>query len=143
MTQQEILDYNKRCAEFLGYKYSEFYEEWNEYYEFWESQNDGVWYKESDLIGTPESFRQYYVKVNGLFLKEYHYSLKFDSDWNWIHEVVEAIEKLGFYTKILDNGMSIEKEGTLQLERWGETKKLGTIQTINEFLIWYNNEQRT
>ena len=30
MTQEEILDYNKRCAEFLGFKI-DYYKETNEY----------------------------------------------------------------------------------------------------------------
>jgi len=64
--------------------------------------------------------------------------MRYHSDWNYIMEVVEAIERLGFYTKILDNGMTIE--GKLVLERWGKNKKEGVVQAINQFLIYYNNE---
>ena len=60
MNQQEILEYNKRCAEFLG--------------------DEGM---------------QEICSDNG-----HHYpsidEMKFDSDWNWIMEVVEAIEKKGY-----------------------------------------------
>jgi hypothetical protein len=54
-------------------------------------------------------------------------------------EVVEAIEKLDFYTEILDNGMCIE--GDLIIERWRNTKKEGVVETINQFLIWYNKNK--
>jgi hypothetical protein len=30
MTQEEILEYNKRCAEFLGWDYNKFMDRWNE-----------------------------------------------------------------------------------------------------------------
>ena len=30
MTQQEIIEYNKRCAEFLGWDYNKFMDRWNE-----------------------------------------------------------------------------------------------------------------
>lgn len=94
MTQQEILDYNKRCAKFLCWKFSKEYESFDEFYGVWEKQTDGVWYKESDLIENSESFRQYYVKVNDFYLKDYNYSLKFHSDWNWIKSVLEKISSL-------------------------------------------------
>jgi len=87
MTQKEILDYNKLCAEFLGWKFSQNYENFDEYYYRWNKENDGVWYRDEDFVENPESFDAYYVKVNGICLKKYLYTLKFDSDWNCIMEV--------------------------------------------------------
>ena len=87
MNEQEILEYNKRCAEFLGWKYSQNYESFNEFDNIWEKETDGVWYKESDRIENPKGYELYYVKVNGFYLKDYNYILKFHSDWNWIMEV--------------------------------------------------------
>ena len=152
MTQKEILDYNKLCAEFLGWKFSQNYENFDEYYYRWNKENDGVWYRDEDFVENPESFDAYYVKVNGICLKKYLYTLKFDSDWNWIMEVKQEICQLdivdefntwydsvakgyqcsitpsykdtfdGFYTKICHE----EKEAV--------------VQAINQFLIWHNNE---
>lgn len=63
MTQQEILDYNKRCAAFLGGVY--------------DSDMTRYWFH------LP-------IKWDGLFAPTTE-ELKFHSDWNWIMEVVEAI----------------------------------------------------
>lgn len=65
MTQEEILQYNKRCAEFLGGVY--------------DSDMTRYWFH------LP-------VKWDGLFAPTTE-ELKFYSDWNWIMAVVEAIEK--------------------------------------------------
>lgn len=94
MTQKEILDYNKLCAEFLGWKFSQNYENFDEYYYRWNKENDGVWYRDEDFVENPESFDAYYVKVNGICLKKYLYTLKFDSDWNWIMSLLEKISSL-------------------------------------------------
>ena len=63
MTQEEILDYNKRCAEFLDKKYQNNHITGN--YTHFSNQNPSgeVWEE-----------------------------CKFHSDWNWIMEVVEAIK---------------------------------------------------
>ena len=63
MTQEEIFDYNKRCAEFLGKEYND------------------------NRIVTPYS---HFSGQNptGKVWEE----CKFHSDWNWIMEVVEAID---------------------------------------------------
>lgn len=60
-------------------------------------------------------------------------------DFNWIMPVVEKIESLGGYTKIMDNGMCID--GDLVIERWGDTKIEGTFKTVIEFIKWYNSKQ--
>lgn len=121
-TKEEILEYNKRCAEFLG----------------WKNLND-------------DSFPEYVNPLGDFYqLKE----LKFHSDWNWIMAVVEAIEKLKFNVRITiacitienafdnDSNLSpIYKFHSTQGEF--ESKKEAVVQAINEFLIWYNNGQRT
>ena len=123
MTQQEILEYNKRCAEFLG----------------WKNLND-------------DSFPEY---VNSL--GDFHplRELKFHSDWNWIMEVVDAIEKLKFRFEIALNEVNLyciseERRFSYAInyhdcENYGEemhlTKKEEVVKAINQFLIWYNNEK--
>lgn len=157
MTDKEILKYNKMCAKFLGWKYSQNYTHYDDWCFEWEERDDGVWYKESDLIKTPEdSFKQYYVKVDGVYLSDYEYRLKFDSDWNFIMEVVEAIEKLErtnvYFSKTYLGEYTIEithNEGIR--EYLNKTKKVfirsyskqeAVVQAINQFLIWYNKQEK-
>jgi hypothetical protein len=73
--------------------------------------------------------------------------LKFHSDWNWIMEVVEAIEKLGYFVMInkwTSVYTGIEKEGErIQIVTVeGNSKIVNTTQAINQFLIWYNEKQQ-
>ena len=107
MTQEEIIQYNKRCAEFLGYTLRE---------------NDC--YNGDDKLVAKLSFLQ-------------TADLKFHSDWNWIMEVVEAIEKLGHTVDIWNNVCVIPH----LKKSIGESKKEAVVEAINQFLIWYNNEK--
>lgn len=124
MTQEEIIDYNKRCAEFLG----------------WKNLND-------------DSFPEYIDKLGNFYpLKE----LTFDSDWNWIMEVVEAIEKLKFRFEIALNEVNlycISKERRFSYainyhdcENYGEemhlTKREAVVIAINQFLIWFEQYKK-
>jgi hypothetical protein len=129
-TQEEILEYNKRCAEFLGLKRG-----------WWISQQKPLtddkkqWWDidEKTFLGT----RVYYDK-----------DLLFHSDWNWIMEVVEAIEKLRYLVVIQSNFCQIQEVGKKEnsfsprIIAYQEalTKKEAVVQAINQFLIWYNNE---
>jgi len=120
MNEKEILEYNKRCAEFLG----------------WKNLND-------------DSFPEYVNPLGDFYqLKE----LKFHSDWNWIMEVVEAIEKLKFNVRITiacitienafdnDSNLSpIYKFHSMQGEF--ESKKEAVVEAINQFLIWYEQNK--
>ena len=103
MTQEEILEYNKLCAEFLNLHRDE----------------EVAIYK----------FNAY----------PYEY-LRFNSDWNWIMEVVEAIEKLGYEIDIFSNCVQIcdTPDENYITEAAGKTKKEAVVQAINQFLIWYN-----
>lgn len=108
MTQEEILEYNKLCAEFLGLKLSG--------------------------PGFP----------SGYFYKQ-------DYDWNWIMEVVEAIEKLKYLVVIKSNFCQIQELGNREnnfnpkiiSSLYSKSKQEAVIQAINQFLIWYNNENKT
>jgi len=99
MTQEEILDYNKLCAEFLNLH------------------------------------RDKEVAIYKFNAYPYEY-LRFNSDWNWIHEVVEAILKVQNPRKHSDTTCStLKREIKAHL---GGTKKEAVVQAINQFLIWYN-----
>lgn len=150
MNKEEILEYNKRCAEFIKAKPCK---DWQ--------GNDG--YEHPDWLHWQWSNRF----RDTLELYSYRYSdLKFHSDWNWIMKVVEAIEKLelgdleglitdehGNLDKHLDceagieidtNSCNIYIQATMRLvdkfiEVSSSTKKEAAIQAINKFLIWYNH----
>lgn len=123
--KQEILEYNKRCAEFLGLKKG-----WWIHQEKPLTDDKKQWW---DIDGkTFLGTRVYYDK-----------DLQFHSDWNWIMEVVEAIERLN-YTFIIDNQhcywyKEYIKEAKSGL---GASKKEAVVQAINQFLIWYNEQAR-
>lgn len=112
MTQQEILDYNKRCALLLG----------------WENKgmkNLEMWVSTKRPSG---------VNTNELL---------FHSDWNWIMEVVEAIENLGFDVVISKKSCSIWIGGTSysNSNKSCEAKQEAAVQAIDKFLIWYNENR--
>ena len=98
MTQEEILDYNKRCAEFLG----------------WKNLND-------------DSFPEYVDKLGNFYPL---IKLTFHSDWNWIMEVLNKIKPLVCEAEFTNRvGLHLR-----------ELQKEKVIEGINQFLIWYNNE---
>lgn len=106
MKQQEILKYNKRCAEFLGWKIV-----------------DGI----ITLIPEESEFQhEVGYSANGF--------LKFHSDWNWIMEVVDAIEKKVAWVNIKGCAVDISSISNVN----AKTKKEAVVQAINQFLIWYN-----
>ena len=120
MTQQELLEYNKRCAEFLGYTLRE---------------NDC--YNGDDKLVAKLSFLQ-------------TADLKFHSDWNWIMEVVEAIEKLtkkdGYgYEILITNSLCVIEETNKIFDSnqrfYAKTRKEAVVGAINQFLIWYEQNK--
>lgn len=118
MTQEEIIDYNKRCAELLN----------------WEIV-------ENEILTVPDD-----CKVKPQIYFPAYQNLLFHSDWNWIMEVVEAIEKLDISVLIGKNSCVIEQYfGKTPFELptlKAESKKEAVVQAINQFLIWYNDRKR-
>jgi len=122
MTQKEILKYNKLCAEFLGYQVLS-------------SPPKGA-------ITTQDGCH------NPSFLHEqmegecWYVYPKFDSDWNWIMEVVEAIEKLdNIYFQIEEQCCyvyDISKFDNNQTNAFiiksCNSKKEAVVAAINDFL---------
>ena len=114
MTQQEILEYNKRCAEFLKI-----------------ITNDGFWVEFDKLMPN---------EITMSYSKRHHIEhLLFHSDWNWIMEVIETIEKLKYGVEVVGNYCHIIGAGIYSSQK---DKKEAVIKSINEFLILYN-ENRT
>lgn len=132
MTKEEIKNYNRLCAEFLGGVY--------------DSDMTRYWFH------LP-------VKWDGVFAPTTE-ELKFHSDWSWIMGVVEAIENLGYATVISHDycvsnyGSDLceidYKSNALEREEYKDepiveeltkTKKEAVVQAINQFLIWYNENE--
>lgn len=109
MNQEHILNYNKRCGEFLG----------------WEIAGPGF----------PAGF--WYENKNKFI---YFEELKFHSDWNLIHDVVECIKNLTNPKEHSDTTFStLRREIQTHL---GRSHKEATVEAINNFLIWYENATR-
>lgn len=157
MTQEEILQYNKRCAEFLGAIYSKHAEAWG----FGNAKN----------IGSKMFHGVMYHNV--IQAERFEKELKFHSDWNWIMEVVEAIEKLqipnyinekGFKSDLLkrihtsiEYGLEVRKNESFygyiciitcftfsghQFKGYSKiSKKEAVVEAINQFLIWYEKNK--
>lgn len=139
MTQEEILNYRKMCAEFLGASIFEEDKSWK--VRNWNNPKD---YPNRITSITPITMwgtkEETYNKV---LLDQLNESFgrwgKFHSDWNWIMEVVEAVK-----TKI-------ENPASVAMARFNgdmnkalmTAKKGAVVQAINQFLIWYNNENKT
>lgn len=124
MTQEEILDYNNRCAEFLGYKNTTP-----------DDKDFNIYENEKGMI-----------IGNKIYIRLETMSMRFHSDWNWIHEVVEAIEKLADWTLECLNYHDGSRNYQMMIPLSGTNiinndKKEAVVQAINQFLIWYNNEQ--
>lgn len=160
LTPEKILEYNKRCAEFLGAKINETLER---------VYIDKM--KDDEMLFHNQSVNLQTYEWNGT--TNVHYipfdMLQFHSDWNWIMEVVEAIENLNrkdylHYNEIkifrnyidVSYNMTTKKrytfsndyseqalsQGRLSGIKHFNSKKEAVIEAINEFLIWYRNEQR-
>lgn len=111
MNQQEILEYNERCAEFLGWSYG--------HPDRLETRWSTDWF---DNNGYRHSY------------------LHFDSDWNWIHEVINGIKNTTNPKSNSDTTFSTLR-GDIK-KRLGTSHKEATIQAINQFLIWYKQNQK-
>lgn len=119
MTQEKIVEYNKRCAEFLGAEINNVLER---------IYIDKM--KDDDMMFHNFSVTLQTYEWNGA--TNIHYipfdMLQFHSDWNWIMELLLQIQSLP-----LD-----EHTHTIWNLKFRESKE-AVVQAINQFLIWYNN----
>ena len=115
--------YNELCASFLGARYYPASKEY-ELYGVLECIEDG------------ENEKHFFTP----------HSMEFDSDWNWIMEVVEKIEKECGVSIV---GGPVKKPtcviylGNLKAKSGqGNSKKEAVVQAIWEFLNWYNEQSK-
>jgi len=114
---------NKLIAEFMGFN----------------TFNSQLDYKIYDI---PQHKRDVVAEQNGgtLFAEM---DLKFHSDWNWLMEVVETIESLGFRVIIEDANCTIEN---LPYSNTGKTTfeviKIDAVyNACVKFIKWYNKNK--
>lgn len=124
MTLTEKQEYNKRCAEFLGYKI------------IVDDLYDGA-------ITVQEGCNNPSFLHDRMPDERWCVYPRFDSDWNWIMEVVEKIEKLDYWVCIQNTYVGIGKRNDEQpvigysYSSLTITKKEAIVSTIDKFLIWY------
>ena len=134
MTQEETIDYNKRCAKFLGWK------ETSEQFKI-----DWVGCKTKERF---DKINKDYIPIlekDGNVIFPDFTVMDFSRDWNWIMEVVEAIEKidykfqLGWNITALISLVSKTPAKIALIET--ENRKEAVVQAINQFLIWYEQNK--
>lgn len=126
MTQEWIDQFNKKCAEFLGYVNTT------------PADKDFNIYKNEKgmIIG------------NKIYTMLETMSMKFHSDWNWIMEVVEAIEKLGYWVCIQNTYIGFGNKNdenaflNYSFSSFRTTKREAVIQAIDQFIDWHNEQKK-
>lgn len=71
------------------------------------------------------------------------YELQFDSDWNWLMEAVEFIEKIYSYkVKIESKGCIIYKNSNAVIIHYStESKLVAVFIAVSDFAKLYNNKE--
>jgi len=131
-------EYNKMCAEFLGW-------ELKSYPSYMDTPFSGqrLWFSPTSSDGKTRTFS---ARVG----EEY-----FDTDWNWIMELVEAVPQKvqGINVSIHPNSCLITDTGVrgkyslnasknIVMIIDAQNRKEAVIQAIWEFLNWYNEQKQ-
>ena len=108
---------NKIIAEFMGVKESQY-------------KNEYEMYSVIECIEDEENEKHFFKPDEMLF----------NSDWNWLMEVVEKIESIGFTFETKKNWARITRKGENIILRWEEdkTKIEAVYNACIEFIKWYN-----
>jgi hypothetical protein len=111
--KMENLENNKLIAEFMGF----------------------------ELQTNPKErwFGQYFTIPNEAWSNRIEL-LHFDTDWNWLMQVVEKIENLGYDVVIKYNICTITN-GENEFQNEVGQKIYATHQTVIEFIKWYNKNK--
>lgn len=116
---------NKIIAEFMGYKLAN-------------CSNGMAWENTLSKKSQDDKF-----KLHGRLWRENDTYYKWNSDWNWLMEVVEKIESLDYNFNItsgdataLHYHCAIYQTSIYRID--GTTKIQATYETVIEFIKWYN-----
>ena len=126
------IENNKIIAEFLGANpFKEFVNK-----EIYSYEMYGI----IESIVEDEHSKQFYLPEEMLF----------DTDWNWLMEVVEKIESFNYDFKILGGCWVVvtdcdtdRNESEEILESFGETKIDTVYNAVVEFIKWHNKQNST
>ena len=119
MKEFDITEYNKMCAEFLGFKTNRERSRW--------------WYKLDDN----SLFATAITGIHGGWLTEL---LKFNSDWNWIMEVCTKINSIN----VFKNNPSDTTLATIKEEMrtyLGLSNKEAVVKAIWEFINYHKENK--
>lgn len=114
MNKQEIKDYNRLCAEILGFKRFPI-----------KDKNDGF------IIDWNNGFVPY---------KSCTAELKFHYDWNWIMQILKHIREI-INVKLNIHDFECVKAMNLNLNPYDYDKEQ-VVEAIYQFLIWYNKNNK-
>lgn len=114
-------EYNRMCAEFLDIKYSKLHKG--------ELTTERL---ESEWMCTYANL-QYTDSHDDFPLLEPMDYLKFDTDWNWIHNVIDKIKEMYDGQELPEHAYNIWNLSAL-------TRKEIVVRYIWYFLNWYYNE---
>lgn len=146
-TQEEILEYNKRCAEFLGWKKCLTHE--------FDSYNycqvvDGYITPFNNIIADPQI-----LEYNSSIFEHSISDMQFHSDWNWIIEVLKFITKIGYNWELINFNGTVEEVNFMKCSIFdldfdnrikfvfeSSDEKEAVVQAINQFLIWYKENNK-
>lgn len=133
MTREEIRERNVKIAQMLSWKYLT----WQEISQMPDNSIKPGWWS---TVPT-----HYYAKVHyGQYKGRSHNELRFNSDWNWLIEAVEFIEKQNMQVSIIDTECAIIDTQKAEVEEnpffitplcFGEsdTKKEAVFIAVSDF----------
>lgn len=79
---------------------------------------------------------------NKSIVKSFKYGdLLYSSDWNWLMEVVEKIEVLGYSSTIIGNLCIIARPNFKSIRVEQETKIEAVYNACLDFIKWYNEQK--
>jgi hypothetical protein len=124
MTPQEIQERNKQIALMLNIKIEQCYPENKDY-------------KQHGIVYTLE--KEFAKNVNSIFLGVSE--LKFHSDWNWLMEAVEFIDKSRYDIIIARQSCSIWTGGTCHIDGKSVFKKEAVFIAVSDFAQKFNDKE--
>jgi hypothetical protein len=80
------------------------------------------------------------MRTNGVMFEQGYMlsELKYNTDWNWLMEVVEKIESLGVVVEIKENVCYISPFPNNYIPELEKTKIEATYNACLSFVKWYN-----
>ena len=92
---------------------------------------------------TIENFKFLPIEERGLYNGYFIDELKYHEDWNWLMEVVEKIESLGYRIEIVKHICRIYLSNKETIIISENTPKIEAVyNAVVEFIKWYNNQNK-